>query len=182
MNLTRRNAIRAASAIVPAALLVACGVATTTTVNGVTTVTVDVAKVNAYAQAGSNFADAILTNPLITAFILPYSAVITAAKAVIVTDLAAFNKGASGSVVLTFNANSVPLMVSSVLTDLQALAADVVKALPATAIVGTVESDIAALAALISLFEAMLGVTPVASVDAASSDSEKAALATLGVK
>jgi hypothetical protein len=182
-DLSRRGALRASSALAALGLLARCGVVATRTTNGVTTVTINVAKVNAYAQAGSNFAAAILSEPLIATFIAPYAAVITAAQTLIMTDLTAFDAAAGGSVTLTFNAASIPLFISSVLTDMETLLGDVMKALPASAIVGTVEANIEALSALISLFEAMIGVMPAAAKPGAAPPmSETDALKVLKVR
>lgn len=176
MHISRRHLL-AASTLVPVA---ACGVFTTNTTNGVTTISVDVAKIDGWAQAFQNAGNLVLALPGVPALLGPAAPIVTATIAMVAADIAAFDKSAGGSVVLTFNAGSVPAAISSVLADGQKLLSTIQAALPSTAIVGTVATYVNALATIVSVFEAAIGL-PVAKLSAASM-SEAQALAALRVK
>ena len=116
---TRRIALLSAASLLA---LAGCSAVTSTTTNGVTTITVNVADIDDWAEAFLNAAGLILALPGIAAG--PTGIAITAVLAVIKADLAAFNAASGGNVTLTFNSTSVPAAIQSVLTDGQTLLSD----------------------------------------------------------
>lgn len=180
--MNRRCFLRATSALIPAALLGACGAVTTTTTGGITTVSVNVAKIDAYAQAFQNAGNTILGMPGMAAMLGPYALVASQVTAAVATDIAAFDKAAGGQTTLTFDATSVPASINSVLADGQKLLTTIRAGLPQTAVVGTVATYINALATVVSLFEAMVGTAPAAAIMGATPMSEDTALTILRVQ
>jgi hypothetical protein len=116
--MNRRFLLLSVSAIVPAAFLAGCGAFTSNTVNGVTTVTVNVAKIDAYGLAIQNGADALLANPLISGALGPQTSIaIAAALASAAAAINAINTSAKGSQTFTFNSASVPTALVSLQAD-----------------------------------------------------------------
>lgn len=133
MNILSRRALLGATAFAPLALA-GCGIVTRTTTGGVTTITVDVAKLDAYSKAIQNGADALLANPLIAAAMGPGVAIaIAAALAGVGAAIAAIDKQANGSQSLSFNANSAPAALVSLQADAATVYSDVKTAFAATA-------------------------------------------------
>ncbi len=182
MKITRRHGLTMTAAAMPAALLAACGAVTTTTTSGITTVTVNVAKVDAYAQAFQNAGNTILGMPGVAGLLGPYATVASNVTAIVTTDIAAFDKAAGGKTVLTFDATSVPASVNSVLADGQKLLTTLRAGLPQTAIVGSLGTYLNALATVVSLFEAMIGAPPAAATRGITPMPEGVALTILGVQ
>jgi hypothetical protein len=151
---TRRIALLSAASLLA---LAGCSAVTSTTTNGVTTITVNVADVDAWGQAFLNASGLILALPGIAA--LPVGAAISAVLAVIKTDLAAFDTASGGNVTLTFNATSVPAAIQSVLADGKTLlsdAAGVPGAVTAT-VQATASEYVQALETVVSTFAAAIG-------------------------
>ena len=171
----RRNLLSTASLLA----LGGCGAFTLSTANGVTTVTINVAQIDSWAQAFKNGAKLILGLPGILPMLGSAGNVAFALIDVVATDIRAFDVAASGSATLSVNLNNVPDFISTVLADGQMILGTITKALPDTAIVGTAATYLNALATVVSLFEAMLGVAPAAAPRARM--SETAALALLNV-
>ncbi|MDE2105501.1 MAG: hypothetical protein KGL39_50205 [Patescibacteria group bacterium] len=175
---------RAALALMPLAGLTGCGLITTTTTNGVTTITVNVKQLDAWGQAFANAASLIGVLPGIAG--TPAGVAILGISALAAGDIAAIDKSANGALVLTFDATSIPAAVSSLLTDGSTLLTDSSNALPSVAsgAVSVAQTYIAALKTVVSLLTAAL--TPPASgpVVAAAMPrpmTEAAALKTLRV-
>ena len=169
-----RRALLATTMLAP---LAACGVVTSTTTNGVTTVTINVAKIDSYAKAFGAFTSAVAG----VSGIAPFLTTIEVAESMALQDLAAFDAATNGQLVLTFDATSVPASVTSILDDGRAVLAAIQTALPQSAIVGTVLDAFNAVKTIVMLFEALL---PSFGAVAASRVpmSEAQALAVLGVK
>lgn len=182
MKITRRHGLTITAAAMPAALLAACGTVTSKTMAGVTTVTINVAKVDAYAQAFENAGNTILSVPGVTGLLGPYAIVASDVTAIVGTDIAAFDKAAGGKTVLTFDATSVPASVNSVLADGQKLLTTFRAGLPQTAVVGALAAYLNALATVVSLFEAMIGAPPASATKDFTPMPEGVALAILGVQ
>ncbi|HQT89094.1 MAG TPA: hypothetical protein PK677_11155 [Acidiphilium sp.] len=123
--MNRRHLLTAASVIAPAALLAGCGIVSTTSTGGVTTVTIDVAKLDELTVALTSGAKTLLANPLIAAAM---GLAADAAAQVILTSVAAavaqIDAQAGGKQVLTFSASSVPAAVASLSADVAALFKD----------------------------------------------------------
>lgn len=151
-----RRAILGTSALLPAAALVGCGIVTTTKVNGVTTITVNVAQINAWAQAFGNGAAMVAGLPGIVG--TPAGAAIAAISALVKVDAAAFNTAAAGSLTLTFNATSVPASIQSIVTDGQTLLNATKAAIPQVpaAAATLANTYLNAIATLVSLAEAAI--------------------------
>jgi hypothetical protein len=151
---TRRIALLSAASLLA---LAGCSAVTSTTTNGVTTITVNVADINAWAQAFLNGATFLLALPGVAA--LPAASLIGLALAAVKTDLAAFDSAAGGNVTLTFNSTSIPAAIKSVLTDGRTLlsdAAGVPGAVPAT-VQATASEYVQALETVVSTFAAAVG-------------------------
>jgi hypothetical protein len=178
MDPHRRWVLFAAAAT---AALSGCGAISTTTTGGVTTLTINVAQLNAWGQAFSNGAKLISGLPGILG--TPAGLAIFAITTAAASDLAAFNVAAGGSVSLKFDRTSIPAAVQSLANDGQTLLTDSVGALGnvATTAMTTAQTYVSAVQALVSLFQAALGVAPVAAMRGATPMSEAHALATLNV-
>ena len=178
MHISRRTLLRT-SALGSVAALAACGVVSSTTSNGVTTITVNVAQVAAWGAAIKNGAALIAGLPGVAG--TPQGAVVMAIVAVVTADLAAFSTAAGGSVSLTFNSTSVPAAVSSLLTDGKTLLTDAQGALGnvGATVLATAQTYVAAVQTIVALFEAALGSTAVGA--AAPKMTEAQALTVLGV-
>ena len=115
MSLRRRQL--ASLALLP--LVAGCGVFSSGTQNGVTTVTVNVAQLNAWGTALLNSAALILSLPGIAG--TPPATAISVVAMAIRTDLAAFVQTAGSNVTLTFDSSSVPAAIKSLMDDAQQL-------------------------------------------------------------
>jgi hypothetical protein len=178
MNITRRNfskeSLLLASALVGGVTLMAgC---TTSTVNGVTTVTLNVAQVNAWGQALVNSTTLVAGLPGINA--TPEAQAIKLVGPMISGDLAAFNKAANGALSLTFNTTSPAAGITSLVTDAQTLLNDTSAAIGSN-LGGVAQEYLDAIKTVVSLIQAATATSLVAG---ATPMTEAQALATLGVK
>lgn len=177
MSIPRRTLISA----VPVIALAACSAFTTTTKNGVTTTVVNVAQIDAWGQAIVNAARLVSTLPGIVGT-APGAAIAVAAGLASV-DLAAFDKAAAGSLTLSFDANSVPASITSLLSDGSTVLADAKSALTSAvpAVVQTAQTYVDALQTIMSIFNAAV-VTKVGAAPGPQPMSERDALKTLRVQ
>lgn len=182
MQICRRSLLHASALAVPAVALAGCGIVTRQTVNGVTTVTVDVARLDGFGQAFLNGTTLIAGLPGIVGT-APAMAV-TALAPVISADMKAFDAAAGGKLTMTFDATSVPSAIKSLADDGRQLLADAKAALPNVAKdqVATANTYVNAVETLVSLFQAAIGGVPTMAAAALAPDSEARALAVLGVK
>jgi len=162
---------------IPALAVAGCGIVTTTTTNGVTTVTINVAKIDSYAKAFGAFTSAVAGVPGIA----PFLTTVEVAESMALQDLAAFDAATNGQLVLTFDATSVPASITSILDDGRAVLTAIQTALPQTAIIGTVLDAVNAVKTIVMLFEALLPSFGAVAASRAPM-SEAQALAVLGVK
>jgi hypothetical protein len=137
-----------------AGLLAGCGIFTITKTNGVTTVTINVAKIDQYGNALASFTASVADVPGIGAYLVPVKAI----ENVVLQDVAAFDAAANGQTVLTFDANSIPASINSILADGKILLTTIGKALPQSAIVGTVLEAFNAVQTIVMVIEALLPV------------------------
>ena len=173
-----RRTLLLAIPVLPVALT-GCNLITTTTTNGITTVTIKVGAVNQYAQAFAAGVVTVLGIPGIAPLFGAYLAPFTAIENAVVQDIAAFNAASSGAAVLTFDANSVPASVTSLLNDGRTILTITGNALPQTALTGRLLDVLNAVQTIVMVFEALL---PAGLVGAAMPPlSEAQALAVLGV-
>lgn len=136
MNISRRHLLSTVP-LLPVALL-GCAA---TTVNGVTTVTLNLATLQNYATAVKNGVATLLSIPAISAAIgAAKVAVINAVVADMAAQVVALNTANNGAATLIFTATSVPAALSAFETDAKAIMADVVVA--ATSLSGSLASNI----------------------------------------
>lgn len=184
IDLSRRAALRGTALSVAAlALLTRCGAVTENTTNGVTTITVNTAQINAWGQAFVNASKLVASLPGITG--TTTGVAILAVGTVVGADLTAFNTAAKGSLSLTFNSTSIPAAVTSILTDGSTLLTDSKAALSDVAATATTTAQtyIDAVETVVSLFQAAVGSVAVgAALGATSKMTEAQALATLKVQ
>ncbi len=147
----KRRTLLAATLLVPVA---AC---TTTSSNGVTTITLDVNKFDAWGVALANGASLVATLPGIVG--TPAATIIQTAGTILTSDLAALNQATGGSISLSFDANSVPAAVASLEADAAKLlnSAKVVVSGAGAAVIQTAQTYIAAIETLVSLMQAAVG-------------------------
>ncbi len=164
MNMTRRALLGATAVALPVALA-GCGIVTSTTVNGVTTVTVNVAKLDAYAKAVQNGTDALLANPLIAGAMGAGVAVAVAAALTGAADaISAIDKQANGSQTLTFSATNVPAALTSLQSNATTIYDDVQTAFTTVAakLPATVAQAFSALETVVALLLAVMPTVAVA--------------------
>lgn len=97
-----------------AAPLMGCTIAK----NGsVTTLTLNVAKVDAYAKAAENFADTILSLPVVSAALGDKATVIKTLASRIVSAISSFDSAAGGAASVSYDNSSVKAAFASILDD-----------------------------------------------------------------
>lgn len=165
MHNSRRKFLQGAAAGVGLAALGAC---TVTKSGGLTTVTLNVAKVKAYGDAGINAVSTVLSIAAVaTAIGAPTVAIINTASVALQAALDAFSKEAGTSVTVTYDNVDVSAAVDSILADLQTVATDLASALAgaSTTVSSSILSDattaLDALKTVVSAFEALIGVVSV---------------------
>lgn len=158
---SRRSFLRSA-ALVGAMALTAC---TVTTTNGVTTITLDVTKVKNYGQAGLNAAATVTSFLSSFPALAPYALAITAAETALSGALSAFSSAAGSTLTISYNDATWKTRVDSILSDLDTLAAAIESALSgsgaalSSSVLSNARTAYNALATLISVFKALLGVS-----------------------
>ena len=181
-NISRRSLLRS-SGLAGVALLAACTVATT---NGVTTITLDVTKVKNYGQAGLNAAATVTSFLSSFPTMAPYALAIGAAETALSGALGAFSTAAGSTLTITYNDATWKTRVDSILTDLDTLAAAIESAIAGSgsilsaSVIADARTADNALATVISVFKALLGVSDARRVSGPRM-TEAQALAVLGV-
>lgn len=178
---TRRGFLGALAAGSALGVLGAC----TVTKNGsVTTITVDVAKVKAYGQAGLNAVSTILSIAAVASAIgAPAVSVINIASAALDASLTAFASAAGSSVTVSYDNATMKTRINSVLADLQTVASDLEAGLTgasskvSSSVLSDATTALSALKTLVSVFEGVLGIVSLA--DPAMTEAQ--ALRVLGV-
>ncbi|MFT9015005.1 MAG: hypothetical protein ABF990_04615 [Acetobacter sp.] len=161
-SISRRNFLRSSALGLSAAALTACTVATT---NGVTTITLNVAKVKNYGQAGLNAAATVTSYLSSFPALAPYALAITAAAKALSVALGAFSTAAGSTLTITYNDATWKTRVDSILTDLDTLAAAIESAIAGSgsilsaSVIADARTADNALATIISVFKALLGVS-----------------------
>ena len=178
---TRRGFLGALAAGSALGVLGAC----TVTKNGkVTTITLNVAKVKAYGQAGLNAVDTILSIAAVaTAIGAPAVAVINVADGALSAALTAFTSAAGSSITVSYDNANMKTRINSVLSALQVVATDLQAGLTgasakvSSSILSDAMTALSALKTLVSVFEGLLGVVSLAE----PAMTEAQALRVLGV-
>lgn len=181
----RRNFLRISGLLACGTALAACTLAKS---GNVTSVTLNVAKVDAYAKAAQNFAHTILSVPLVTAALgATPVALINAALTGIVAAIDQFDAAANGAATVSYDSTNVKTAVNSVIADLQtvlAYAKQGIAGIESTAstadTLSKLNTAISAAETILSLLTALIvsvGVTRAAPTPM----SEASALAVLGV-
>ncbi len=157
-----------------------CGAITANKIGKVTTVTVNVAQIDAWSQAAENMTKLILSLPGIN---IPTPAVgaISLAGATITADIANWDKQTAGQTTYTVDTTNQSSIARTLLLDCQNVLNQTRTALGSTAN-QTTQSYINALAVIVSLFEAQLGVAPTAADQNTAPMSETDALKILRVR
>ncbi|MCG4261402.1 hypothetical protein K6W36_12580 [Acetobacter senegalensis] len=182
---SRRNFLRSAGLLACGTALAACTVATS---GNVTSVTLNVAKVDAYAQAAKNFAGTILSVPLVTSALGSGPvAIINASVTGIVAAIDQFDTAANGAATISYDSTSIKTAVNSIISDLQTVLAygkQAVSGIESTAAtadtLSKVNTAISAAETILSLMTALIVSVGSARV-APLPMSEAAALSVLGV-
>ena len=117
MTVSRRALLGSSVLGLPLALA-ACGMITTTTTGGVTTITVNLVALNDYVQAAKNGAAILLISPLIAAALGPVKiALIEATINNAAAQIAALTKASNGAATLTFTATGIPAAIAAIQGD-----------------------------------------------------------------
>lgn len=182
---SRRSLLRTAGLLACGTALAAC---TITKSGNVTSVTLNVAKVDAYAKAAQNFASTILSVPLVTAALGTGTVtLINASLTGIVAAIDQFDAAANGAATVSYDSTSVKTAVNSVIADLQTVLTYAkqgisgIESTPSTAdTISKVGTVISAAETVLSLLTAL--IVSVGVVRASPTPmSEATALAVLGV-
>lgn len=182
-HISRRTLMQSGSVACLGGLLTAC---TVTTHGSVTSFTLDVAKVEAYAQAGYNFAQMVLAVPNVAQGIgAPLVAVVEACAQNALAALDSLKTQANGSLTVSYNNASVKQAFQSILADFETVLSAAGTLLQAEAGLSQTVRDKMSLAmtaaeTITSLMQAMVS-TGLRANDVSSRMSESAALAVLGV-
>lgn len=143
------------------AFLAACGIVTSNTTNGVTTLTLNTAKLDTLVKAIIAGIGPVIANPLIAAALGPSLPIVQGILVAISAADAALVKQAGSSQKLTFDSTSIPAALTSIGADLQTLFGDVNTAMTAVGkkldsttqnLFSAVETVIAEVVALIPVF------------------------------
>lgn len=141
------------------------GACTVTKSGNVTTITVNVAKVKAYGQAGINAVSTVLSIAAVASAIgAPAVAVIETASVALSAALSAFSTAAGSSVTVDYDDTTMKSAINSVLTDLQTVAADLSSAITgasstvSSSVLSDANTALSALKTIVSVFEGILGV------------------------
>ena len=126
MTHTRRALLRTTALAVPAAILAGCGIVSTATQNGTTTVTVNVANLTTWASGIAGVAGLLIALPGVGSLL---GAAVAAKIPTILADIngavGQMATNAAGQQVLTFTTASTPAFITSLLGDVQTLTGDV---------------------------------------------------------
>lgn len=174
LNLTAAPAIPAVGAL---ALLTGC---TSTTTNGVTTVTINVAQANAWGQALLNATSLVTSLPGVVG--TPPALAISAIEPLISADLTAFNTAANGQLVLTYDRSTPASAVTSLAADGQKLVSDVQAAIGTVASgqLQTAQTYLAAVKTIVSLFQAAAGSVTAAAAPGGMTEAQALAVLKAG--
>lgn len=162
-SMNRRSLLAAAGGLGVALALAGCA---TTTTGSVTTVTLNVAKITAYAQAGLNaiatVTDALAMFPALSTYTAPVKAI----EAVLRVALTNFTAAAGSSVMVSYDDANIKTIVDSILADIQSIASQIATIIGKMAeqaalgissnTVNTVQTAHDALATIISVFQALI--------------------------
>jgi hypothetical protein len=153
--MNRRAILSLAGLGLSTAALAAC---TTTTSGGVTTLTINVAKIDAYAHAIQSAGTALLADPVIAGLLGPNVALAETAVAAVVAGLTAFDAAAGGAVTVSIDTSGVSAAVQSILTNAQSLLALIQAGVSTskTALASTISNYIASLATIVALLQVLV--------------------------
>ncbi|MFT9385509.1 hypothetical protein [Acetobacter sp.] len=154
--------LMSAAALAGVAALPGC---TVTNTNGVTTLTIDVAKVKNYGQAGLNAAATVTSYLSSFPTMAPYALAITAGATALSGALSAFSAATGSTLTISYDDATWKTRLDSILTGMETVGDAIAKAivggasaLPASVVTDAKTAD-NALATIISVFKALLGVS-----------------------
>ncbi|MBV0889988.1 twin-arginine translocation signal domain-containing protein [Komagataeibacter oboediens] len=146
---TRRAFLRGSSALVAAAALTACK---STTTGNVTTITINVAEIKDYGQAGLNAATTVLSIAAVASAIgTPAVGIIGLADTALSTALTDFSTAAGSTLTITYDDTNWKTRVDSILSALTKVESDLSAAITgvSTKVLSTDLSDVSAFKALL---------------------------------
>lgn len=180
--LSRRAALQAILPLAAlSASLAACGVFSSSTTNGVTTVTVDTARLNTDGQAIVTMATTILSDPLIASAlgtnVMVAQDLLAAASATMLKIAAVTNGKASTSI----DVSSVQAFVTTFLADINQIVSLVMAVMPGVisgVVVNKVQTYLTAISTLVPLVQLAVALaTPAAIVPGKMTEAQAVALA-----
>lgn len=135
------------------------------TVNGVTTVTLDVARIKNYGQAGLNTASLVTGYMSSFPALAAYTAPISAASALLSSEVGVFANAVGDKLTITYNNATWKTRVDSIFTDIEDVASKINDGIKAS--VGVIPNSVVtdasnaykALVTLVSVFKALIGST-----------------------
>jgi len=184
LTLSRRSILRGVPVLAGAAVLGAC---TVTTSGSTTTITLNVAKIEAYAQAGLNAAATVTSLLGAVPAAASYVALIATAETALSAALTTLSTAAGSTVTISYDDTDWKTRVDSVLSAIETVGTAIANAITAagSGLSSTVQTDattaLSALKTVISVFDALLVTSTGARPVGVTSMSEAQALRTLGV-
>lgn len=162
VSLSRRSALRTVLPLAALPVLASCGIFSSSTSNGVTTVTIDTARLNTDGQAIVTMATAILANPLIASAL---GANLTAAQTLLSTVSMTMSKIAdatAGKVSTSIDVSSVQGFVTTMLADVNQFVSLVMTVVPSVAsgvVANTIQTYLTAISTLVPLIQLAVALT-----------------------
>ena len=161
MRYSRRGVLKGIAALAGAGAVAAC---TSVTKNGVTTISLNVAEIDNYAQAGLSAEQMIMSIAPIAALIpAPIATAITTDTKILVGALDSFKAATKGLLTVDYDNTDWNTRVNSVLSSIQTVESDLVAALKSVdgkvSVAFTIDANTAlsALSTLIAFFKAEIG-------------------------
>lgn len=165
-NLNRRSILLAGVGVAGALALAGCA---TTSIGKVTTVTLNVAKIAAYADAGLNAVSTVTDALVLFPGLAAYTAPLQAVESILQVALTNFTAAAGSNVTVVYDDTNIKTAVDSVLSAIQSIASQVATIILAMAkqtalglsdkTVSKVQLAHDALSTIIAVFQALLSST-----------------------
>ncbi|GBQ28456.1 hypothetical protein AA12717_2958 [Gluconacetobacter sacchari DSM 12717] len=174
-NSSRRSFLRGSAALLAGTALAACTAATS---NGVTTITIDVDEVVTDVGIALSIGQTTLGFSGVPAGVV---SVVNQGVAIIKTGLAAFQDSAGSSLSLTFDRSSPPAALTSLITDLRTVAANIAAvaesegAALSSALLVKVSSISGDIGNIASILQAIVGTVATVQIGAAMAASQQRA-------
>lgn len=179
--MNRRNLLGASALAATGAVLAGCGLFTTSTTNGVTTLTVNVDTIDKIAHAIENAVLLVASLPGIVG--TPVAATIAAVGSLVISAVDQFDSASGGSLSVSIDTTGVLPAIQSLIADAQKLLGYLQTSIGnlVGAALQTAQTYAAALATLVSTLQAAIGLATTTPPAAAKLLDMSTALATFGV-